>query len=83
MKNLTDAEIAGIPALKAKGYTTSDIAKLYGKHKTSISYWYKRLEEAGHTIVSDRMGRPPKKLEVVTETPNSQEVTINREYKNK
>lgn len=58
MKNLTPEQIATIPALKAQGYTTLALARLFGCHQTSINYWFRRLRASGHDIPVGKAGRP-------------------------
>lgn len=60
MRNLTQKEVDDIPRLKADGYTTRAIARLYQVHQTAVNYWIRRLALAGHVIPRDVIGRPTK-----------------------
>lgn len=71
MKNLTPEQIATIPALKAQGYTTLALARLFGCHQTSINYWFRRLRASGHEIPVGKAGRPPVKIAVPAQSTNT------------
>jgi len=58
MAKLNQKQIKDIATLKIKGFTTSQIAKKYSLHVSSVRYWYDRLAIAGVKLPASYIGRP-------------------------